>query len=56
MFPGVEWRYVKPVDREEPGHLAGWNAASAHRFEWPADLEAWYREYEAKQREGEGGR
>ncbi|MEM6675169.1 MAG: hypothetical protein AAF726_20125 [Planctomycetota bacterium] len=56
VFPGADWRYVKPADRAEPGHLAGWDATSAPRFEWPADLEAWYREYEAKQREGEGGR
>ncbi len=55
VFPGTEWRYIHPRDRAEPGHLAGYDPEQAPRFEWPAELEEWYREYgeaERKRREG----
>ena len=37
-FRDNPWRYVPPVQREEPGHLAGFDRENAPRFEWPAHL------------------
>jgi len=48
------WRYVKPADREDRGHLAEYDASQAPRFAWPAGLDAWYRAYEADLRTGAG--
>ena len=56
VFPDTEWRYVRPLEREQPGHLEGWDAKNAPRFEWPAELEAWYREYGAAERKKREGR
>lgn len=32
------WRYVRPGDRKEKGHLEGYDASKAPRFRWPKDL------------------
>lgn len=48
------WRYVKPADREAPGHLAGYDRSNAPRFAWPEGLDAWFRRYEADLRTGAG--
>jgi len=46
--PG-DWRYVRPEDRAEPGHLAGYDRASAPKFAWPAELQQWYETVGKKQ-------
>ncbi len=38
VFHGSEWRYVKPADRKELGHLAGFDVKAAKRFAWPPEL------------------
>ena len=50
-FPRADWRYVHPRERADSPHLASWDFDSAPRFEWPAELEEWYREYTAAQRQ-----
>ncbi|OWK43013.1 hypothetical protein [Fimbriiglobus ruber] len=37
-FRATDWRYKKPADRAQPGHMAGYNSKDAKRFKWPADL------------------
>lgn len=34
VFVHNEWRYQRPADRKEPGHLAGYDASQAPRFRW----------------------
>lgn len=55
-FRGNEWRYSAPHERDAAGrrHLAGYDPESAPTFAWPADLEEWYRDYQA--RKGSDGR
>ncbi len=50
IFGAGEWRYQKPEDRpiKERLHLQGFEPNKAKRFQWPAGLEAWYREYMKK--------
>ena len=50
IFGAGEWRYQKPKDRpiKERLHLQGFEPNKAKRFQWPAGLEAWYREYMKK--------
>lgn len=52
-FRQNEWRYVPPRDRDPADcrHLAGFDPESAPTFAWPADLEEWYRAYQARQRD-----
>jgi hypothetical protein len=37
VFRGSEWRYVRPADRTEPGHLAGFDPNAVKPFRWPAE-------------------
>lgn len=46
-FP-ADWEYVAPSQRKEPRHLAQFVLRHEDRFEWPRDLDRWYREYYAK--------
>jgi hypothetical protein len=39
VFRGNEWRYVRPPDRKEPSHLAGYDPKAAKRFRWPKGME-----------------
>lgn len=39
IFKETEWRYVKPADRKEKEHLAGYDPKTAKRFAWPKGLE-----------------
>ena len=44
VFRGNRWRYVAPIARPQPGHLAGFDRPSAPRFSWPREvLEAFAR-------------
>ena len=43
VFGDRAWRYEKPADRKEPGHLRGFDRASAPRFAWPEHLIEWNR-------------
>jgi len=38
-FKETEWRYVRPADRKEKGHLEGYDPTTAKRFVWPKGLE-----------------
>ena len=42
-----DWRYIRPENRKEKAHLAGYDPAKAPKFEWPPQLLKWYQEYEA---------
>lgn len=53
-FGGIAWRYVPPSKRKTQGHIAGYDASKAPRFAWPKGLEAWFRRYEARERQGAG--
>jgi len=55
-FRQHDWRYVFPSEREEKGHLAGWDRATAPRFAWDPALQKAYDEHEAKKREERGRR
>ena len=37
------WRYTRPRDRAEPGHLKGYDPSRAPRFSWPPALLEWNR-------------
>lgn len=37
VFGDGSWRYRHPREREEPGHLAGYDASRAPPFEWSAE-------------------
>jgi hypothetical protein len=39
VFRETSWRYVRPPDRKEPGHLIGYDPKTAKRFHWPNGLE-----------------
>jgi len=45
VFGDRPWRYRKPAEREEPGHLAGFDRAAAPRFAWPEHLIEWNRKH-----------
>ncbi len=49
-FRDTPWRYRRPADRKEAGHLAGYDPKKAPRFEWPAELVQWYEKYQAQQK------
>ena len=49
MYGDRPWRYVRPAERNEKAHLAGYDPAKAPRFVWPAKLVKWYAEYQARQ-------
>ena len=55
VFGDTPWRYQRPRDRGEAGHLAGYDRSKAPRFVWPAELVEWNRlnarEVEAARRE-----
>lgn len=50
VFGKTELKYIKPTERKEPGHLAGYDFTKSPRFEWPEGLNAWYRKYNEEQR------
>ena len=39
VFRATPWRCVRPPDRKEKGHLAGYDPKTAKRFHWPKGLE-----------------
>jgi hypothetical protein len=39
VFRETSWRYVRPPERKEMGHLAGYDPKTAKRFQWPKGLE-----------------
>ena len=43
VFGDRPWRYEKPADRKDPGHLRGFDRSSAPRFAWPEHLLEWNR-------------
>ena len=48
VFGDKPWRYRRPSQRKDPGHLAGYDRAKGPHFTWPNRvLKAW-REHEAK--------
>ncbi len=47
VFGDEEWRYFKPADRGDSGHLAGFDPEKAPEFFWPENVVA---EYEAHER------
>ena len=53
VFGDKPWRYRRPSQRKDPGHLKGYDRAKAPRFAWPARvLKAW-NEHQAGQRAAE---
>ncbi len=46
VFGDEEWRYIRPADREEPDHLAGFDPEKAPAFSWPENVVADYEAYE----------
>jgi len=50
VFGDGEWRYERPSEREDAGHLAGYDPKKAPRFEWPPGLQKWYDKYMAEER------
>jgi hypothetical protein len=50
VFGETVLRYVRPTDRKNLAHLAGYDVRQSPKFAWPPGLQAWYREYTAKQK------
>jgi hypothetical protein len=50
VFRDNEWRYVPPLARKEPGHLAGYDPAKAPRFAWPPELLRAFEELQSKKK------
>lgn len=40
VFRGTQWRYAKPADRKEPGHLAGFEPKATKTFRWPPEFQS----------------
>jgi aminopeptidase N len=54
VFGDGGWRYVRPDERKERGHLAGYDPATAPRFQWePELLEARRKQREEVKRKSE---
>lgn len=47
VFGDGDWRYLRPANREDAGHLAGYDSENAPEFSWPEQVVA---DYEAHQR------
>lgn len=47
VFGKPEWRYTKPSNRTNLGHLTGYDPTQAPTFEWPADMIAAYEALES---------
>jgi hypothetical protein len=52
VFGDRPWRYRKPAEREDPGHLRGFDRAAAPRFAWPEHLLEWNRKHAAEVERG----
>lgn len=48
IFGDKPWRYVRPQDRKDIGHLRGFDRSAAPRFAWPKELMEWSRTEEGK--------
>jgi hypothetical protein len=53
VFPEKEWRYRRPAERAEMGHLRGYRPSRAPRFRWDPALDEWYRKHEERRRRHE---
>jgi hypothetical protein len=42
VFRGNEWRYVRPSQRKDAAHLAGFDPTRSPRFAWSKELLEWY--------------
>ncbi len=42
VFHDDPWRFRWPEDRDQPGHLKGYDVSKAPRFSWPAELIEWW--------------
>ncbi|HZT41697.1 MAG TPA: hypothetical protein VFA07_05890 [Chthonomonadaceae bacterium] len=49
VFPNKTWRYQTPEQRGYADHLQGYDPAKAPHFQWDPALQAWYKEYQARQ-------
>jgi hypothetical protein len=47
VFGDKPWRYRRPKDRKEAGHLTGYNRSKAPRFVWPERVLNAFKEHEA---------
>jgi len=53
IFGDKPWKYVRPSERKDPGHLKGYDRSKAPRFSWPPRvLKAWKEHLERKKRSG----
>jgi len=52
VFGDKPWRYRRPEDRKEAGHLAGYDRSKAPRFVWPARVLKAFKEHEARKQKG----
>jgi len=50
VFGDKPWRYRRPEDRKEPGHLKGYNAAKAPAFAWPERVLKAFKEHQKPKR------
>ena len=44
VFGETEFEYVRPAERSDPAHLAGYDPKKAPRFRWPEGLDEWYKQ------------
>lgn len=49
VFGEMPWRYRRPGERMELGHLRGFDPHQAPTFAWSAELNQWYERYRAQQ-------
>jgi len=50
VFGDKPWRYRRPEDRAEPGHLKGYDAAKAPTFAWPERVLKAFKEHQKPKR------
>ena len=43
VFGDKPWKYVKPKDRKDPAHLAGYDRSKAPKYAWDDGLLTWYK-------------
>ena len=52
VFGDKQWRYERPDQRKEQGHLKGLDREKLPAFAWPKELLEWKREQDRKERDG----
>ena len=50
VFGDKPWKYVRPSERKEPGHLKGYDRSKAPTFSWPQRVRKAWNEHQARKK------